>query len=92
MDKDRCWPGGSPPRRVRRLRGHRRPADAATTDVNVGGGGGGGREHNTPSLKVLWQLRHDHVAGLRGLVIFATSFETSILQAPNSPHSLPSKF
>ena len=78
MDKDRCWPGGSPPRGVRWQRGdRRRPADAATTDADVGGGGGGGREQNTPPLKVLWHLRHDHVAGLRGLAIFATSFETS---------------
>ena len=77
MDKDRCWPGGSPPRGVRWQRGDRRPADAATTDANVGGGGGGGRQQNTPPLKVLWHLRHDHVAGLRGLAIFATSFETS---------------
>ena len=79
MDEDSCRPGGRPPRRVHWLRGHRGPAAVTATDVEVGGGGGG-REQKTPPLKVLWQLRHNHVTGLRGLVILTKSFETSIFQ------------
>ena len=93
MYKNRSGTGGGPPRRGRRLRGHhrRRPtADAAIADVTVTvGGRGGGRDEQTPSLKILWQLCRDHVAGLPGSV--TRNFEASRLRPPNSPLSLPSK-
>ena len=100
------WPGSGGWLHGHRRRRRRRP-DGATTDVQdlmelvfhdlsvppdvTVRRVGRGRQEMTPPLKVLGQLRRDHVlAGLHWHVILAKTLETSRLHPSDSPQYLPS--